>query len=192
MATSQFLLVLVVFINHSITKLPTSPSWQSYLMLWFMIIENYQKSFWTILVLIHNWPWLSYGLVVWMTFSRMRRKNEFVYTKYHWFHISNSWMRRKRGYRWHYKRTQIFSHKTLWPMTHVWGKLCGFIDYSVQYVVFIVAYLILKLQFDVKSSLLFGMQTHHNPWNHLLIIYLKFRIIFNLQNYLKFKFSIFN
>jgi len=42
-------------------------------------------------------------------------------------------------------------------MTHVWGKLCGFIDYNVQYVVFIVTYFILKLQFDIKLSLLFGM-----------------------------------
>ncbi len=159
--------MLVVFINHSITELPTSPSWQSYLMLWLMIIENYQKSFPTILVFINNWPWLFYGLVVWMTFSRIRRKNDFVYTKYHWFQTSNSWMRRKRVYRWQYKKTQFFSHKMLWFMTHVWGKLCGFIDYNVQYVVFIVAYLILKLQFDIKLPHLFGMQIHHLAYSSI-------------------------
>jgi hypothetical protein len=31
-----------------------------------------------------------------------------------------------------------FSHKKPQLMTLVWGKLCGFIDYNVQYVVFIV------------------------------------------------------
>jgi hypothetical protein len=31
-----------------------------------------------------------------------------------------------------------FSHKKPQRMTHVWGKHCGFIDYNVQYVVFIV------------------------------------------------------
>jgi hypothetical protein len=32
----------------------------------------------------------------------------------------------------------------------VWGKLCGFIHYNVQYVVFIVMYITLKLQLDIK------------------------------------------
>jgi hypothetical protein len=31
-----------------------------------------------------------------------------------------------------------------------WGKLCGFIHYNVQYVVFIVTYITLKLQLDIK------------------------------------------
>jgi hypothetical protein len=30
------------------------------------------------------------------------------------------------------------------------GKLCGFIHYNVQYVVFIVMYITLKLQLDIK------------------------------------------
>jgi hypothetical protein len=43
-----------------------------------------------------------------------------------------------------------FSHKMLQHMTHVWGKLCDFINYNVQYVVFIVQYVTLKWQFDIK------------------------------------------
>ncbi len=30
-------------------------------------------------------------------------------------------------------------------MIHVWAKLCRFIHYNVQYVVFVVAYIMLKL-----------------------------------------------
>jgi len=36
-------------------------------------------------------------------------------------------------------------------MTHVWDKLCGFIYYNVQYVVFIVAYDTLDHQFDIRE-----------------------------------------
>jgi len=35
-------------------------------------------------------------------------------------------------------------------MTHVWHKLCGFIYYNVQYVMFIVAYDMLDHQFDIR------------------------------------------
>jgi hypothetical protein len=31
-----------------------------------------------------------------------------------------------------------------WLMTHVWGTLCGFIQYNAQYAVFIVTYITLK------------------------------------------------
>jgi hypothetical protein len=37
-------------------------------------------------------------------------------------------------------------------MTHVQGKLRGFIHYNVQYVVCIAAYIILELQFDITLS----------------------------------------
>jgi hypothetical protein len=42
------------------------------------------------------------------------------------------------------------SHKRSCLMNYVWDKLCGFVHYSVQYVVFIVAYITLKSQFDIK------------------------------------------
>jgi hypothetical protein len=42
------------------------------------------------------------------------------------------------------------SHKRSCLMNYVWDKLCGFIHYIVQYVVFIVAYITLKSQFDIK------------------------------------------
>jgi hypothetical protein len=35
-------------------------------------------------------------------------------------------------------------------MPHLRGKLCSFIQCKVQYVVFIVAYITLKLQLDIK------------------------------------------
>jgi hypothetical protein len=54
-------------------------------------------------------------------------------------------------------REHNFSHTKRYDSWHVWGKLWAFIDYNVQYVVFIVTYFILKLQFDIKLSLLFGM-----------------------------------
>jgi hypothetical protein len=34
-------------------------------------------------------------------------------------------------------------------VTHVWGKLCGFIHYNLQYVMFMVVYIALKLPFDI-------------------------------------------
>ncbi len=46
------------------------------------------------------------------------------------------------------KRTWFFSHNTTWLSRHGWDKFCGFIHYNVQYVMYIVAYVILKLQFD--------------------------------------------
>jgi len=46
----------------------------------------------------------------------------------------------------HYKRMWFFTQKTSLLMTHVGGKLCGFIHYNnVQYVVFIVAYTTCKM-----------------------------------------------
>jgi len=44
----------------------------------------------------------------------------------------------------------VFLEKTPWHMACVWGKLCGFIHYNVQYVVFIVAYVTLRQQFDIR------------------------------------------
>jgi hypothetical protein len=44
----------------------------------------------------------------------------------------------------------VFLEKTPWHMACVWGKLCGFIHYDVQYVVFIVAYVTLRQQFDIR------------------------------------------
>jgi len=35
-------------------------------------------------------------------------------------------------------------------MTHIWANLCDIIHYNVQNVVFIVAYITSKLQFDIK------------------------------------------
>ncbi len=35
---------------------------------------------------------------------------------------------------------------------HLWSKLCGFIHYNVQYVVFIVACIALKLEFDIGCA----------------------------------------
>jgi hypothetical protein len=32
----------------------------------------------------------------------------------------------------------FFSHQRLWLMTHIRGKLCGFISYNAQYVVFVL------------------------------------------------------
>jgi hypothetical protein len=64
-------------------------------------------------------------------------------------------------------REHNFSHTKCCGSWHMWGKLCGFIGYNVQYVVFIVAYLILKLQFDIKLSHLFGMQTHHLAYSSI-------------------------
>jgi hypothetical protein len=49
-----------------------------------------------------------------------------------------------------YKRTWFFSHKSC-NSWHMWGKLCGFIHYNVHYVMFIVAYITLKMQYDIKS-----------------------------------------
>ncbi len=42
------------------------------------------------------------------------------------------------------------SHKRSCRMNYVRDKLCGFIHYSVQYVVFMVAYVTLKSQFDIR------------------------------------------
>ncbi len=44
----------------------------------------------------------------------------------------------------------VFLQKKPWLMARVWGKLCGFIHYNVQYVVFIVAYVTLRQQFDIR------------------------------------------
>jgi hypothetical protein len=44
----------------------------------------------------------------------------------------------------------------------MWGKLCGFIHYNVKkYVVFIVAYITLKWQFDIRDGTYYT-----NGWNH--------------------------
>jgi hypothetical protein len=50
------------------------------------------------------------------------------------------------------KRTWFFSHNTTWLSRHGWDKFCGFIHYNVQYVMYIVAYVILKLQFDLSLT----------------------------------------
>jgi hypothetical protein len=46
------------------------------------------------------------------------------------------------------KKKQTNKQTNLKFMTHVWGKLCGFVHYNVQYVMFIVANVTLKWQFD--------------------------------------------
>jgi len=51
---------------------------------------------------------------------------------------------------WHYERMWFSHTKKLWLMIHVWGKLCGFIHYNVQYVMFIVAYITLNWQIDIR------------------------------------------
>jgi len=50
----------------------------------------------------------------------------------------------------HNKRNWFLPHKKSQLMTCVWIKLCGFIHYNVQYVVFIVAYSTQKLQFAIR------------------------------------------
>ncbi len=41
-------------------------------------------------------------------------------------------------------RSHCWWHKKPWLMTHSWNKLCNFIDYKVQYMMFIVMYIILN------------------------------------------------
>jgi hypothetical protein len=44
----------------------------------------------------------------------------------------------------HYKTMWFFSHKKSQFMTQVWSKLCGFIHYNIQKMVFIMAYITLN------------------------------------------------
>ncbi len=48
-------------------------------------------------------------------------------------------------------------------MKHVWGKLCSFIHYNVLYVMFIVTYITLKLQIDIK---VWHISHKCYGWNH--------------------------
>ncbi len=51
------------------------------------------------------------------------------------------------------------SHKRSCLMNYAWDKLCGFVHYSVQYVVFIVAYITWKSQFDTRIWHILHLQT---------------------------------
>jgi hypothetical protein len=77
-------------------------------------------------ILLHRW---QKGMLQQITTNK---ENNFTY-------ISNP-----------YKRTWFFSYKSC-NSWHMWGKLCGFIHYNVHYVMFIVAYTTLKIQYDIKS-----------------------------------------
>jgi hypothetical protein len=77
-------------------------------------------------ILLHRW---QNGMLQQITTNK---ENNFAY-------ISNP-----------YKRTWFFSYKS-YNSWHMWGKLCGFIHYNVHYVMFIVAYTTLKIQYDIKS-----------------------------------------
>jgi hypothetical protein len=59
-----------------------------------------------------------------------------LYKSYSWFDITT--------------RECDFSHTKTHGSWHMWGKLCGFIHYNVQYMVFILTYVTLKLQLDIK------------------------------------------
>jgi hypothetical protein len=80
----------------------------------------------------------------------MGQCDEFLRTYWgtHWElgeHVGNT-LRIKQFKNPHYKRICGFcSHKKLWLGANVWDKLCGFIHYNVQYVMFIMAYLSSKV-----------------------------------------------
>ncbi len=63
-----------------------------------------------------------------------------------------TYSRRQNGISCNYlpQENVVFLGKKPWLMARVWGKLCGFIHYNVQYVVFIVAYVTLRQQFDIR------------------------------------------
>jgi hypothetical protein len=50
----------------------------------------------------------------------------------------------------HYKKIWFFTHKKLDKIGTCLDKLGGFIHYNAQYVMFIVTYIILKWEFDIK------------------------------------------
>jgi hypothetical protein len=53
-------------------------------------------------------------------------------------------------------------------MTHVWGKFCGFIQYNVQCVVFIVIYITLKWQIDIRQKIYIIIKTSWSSTFHFL------------------------
>jgi len=60
----------------------------------------------------------------------------------------------------YYDRTRCFFHTKIYGSWHMQGKLCGFIHYSVQHVMFIVIHSTLKWQFDMRW------------WTHIIFYYI--------------------